>query len=168
MPTSKTLILDNQQIQQKINRIAYQVYEDNCNEKEIMVVGIDKKGFLFAKKLASKLEQISGIKITLASLNLDKDNPIENEAKLSIDPSLLNDKVIILVDDVLNSGKALIYGVKYILDFPIRKMSTAVLVDRNHKRYPIGTHYVGLALSTTIKNHISLEFSGNSINAYLS
>ena len=73
-----------------------------------------------------------------------------------------------MVDDVLNTGKALIYGVKFLLDFPIKKMSTVVLVDRNHKKYPIGTHYVGLALSTTIQNHISLEFKGNEIKAYLS
>ena len=77
------------------------------------------------------------------------------------------DKVVILVDDVLNSGKTLIYGVKYLLDFPIKKMSTVVLVDRNHKRYPIGTHYVGLSLSTTLQNHISVEFKANKIAAYL-
>ena len=168
MPNSKTLILNNNQICQKINRISHQIYEDNYTEKEIFVVGIAKKGYLFANKIADQLREISDAKITLAKLTINKDHPIDNSAKLDISPEEFNNKVIILVDDVLNSGKALIYGVKYMLDFPIKKMSTVVLVDRNHKKYPIGTHYVGLSLSTTLQNHISVEFRGTSISAYLS
>lgn len=164
----KTIILNHQQITQKINRIAYQIYEDNCNEPEIIIVGIAKKGYLFAEKIHEQLCKISDSKVTLAKLIIDKDTPQNNKSSLDIDTNLLNDKVIILIDDVLNTGKALIYGVKYLLDFPIKKMSTAVLVDRNHKKYPIGTHYVGLALSTTLQNHISLEFKNDKISAYLS
>ena len=166
-PDSKTLILNNEQIYQKINRISYQIFEDNHTEKEIIIVGIATKGYLFAEKLVNQLNKISKIKITLAKLTIDKDNPLENEGKLDVSPDLLNNKVIILADDVLNSGKALIYGVKYLLDFPIKKMSTVVLVDRNHKKYPIGTHYVGLSLSTTLQNHISVEFKGDKISAFL-
>ena len=164
----KTLILNNEQIAQKTSRIAYQIYEDNYAEQEIIVVGIAKKGYLFAEKLAEQLNSISSVKITLAKLTLEKDAPIQKKAKLDIGTNLLDDKVIILVDDVLNTGRALIYGVKYLLDFPIKKMSTAILVDRNHKKYPIGTHYVGLSLSTTLQNHISLEFKENKMSAYLS
>lgn len=165
---NKTLILNNEQISQKINRIAYQIFEDNHTEKEIIIVGIAKKGYLFAEKLVQQLNKISDIKITLAKLTLDKDTPIQKKAKLDIDTALLEEKVVILVDDVLNTGKALIYGVKYLLDFPIKQMSTAILVDRNHKKYPIGTHYVGLSLSTTLQNHISLAFKENKMSAYLS
>ncbi|PCI93712.1 MAG: phosphoribosyltransferase [Flavobacteriales bacterium] len=168
MPNTKTLILNNEQIYQKINRISYQIFEDNHTEKEIIVVGIAKNGYLFATKLADQLGEISKAKITLAKLTIDKENPITTKGKMDISPELLSDKVVILVDDVLNSGKALIYGVKYLLDFPIKKMSTTVLVDRNHKKYPIGTHYVGLSLSTTLQNHISVEFSGSKISAFLS
>ena len=168
MSSSKTLILNTEQIYQKINRISYQIFEDNHTEKEIIVVGIANKGYLFAEKIAVQLEEISTSKITLAKLTINKDNPIENNGELDISPEELNNKVIILVDDVLNSGKALIYGVKYLLDFPIKKMSTVVLVDRNHKKYPIGTHYVGLSLSTTLQNHISVEFKGSKISAFLS
>ena len=159
MPQNKILILNSQQVYQKINRISYQIYEDNYSEDEIIIVGIANKGYLLATKLVEQLKKISKCKITLAKLTINKDNPIDNSGKLDISPDKLTDKVIILVDDVLNSGKALIYGVKYLLDFPIKKMSTAVLVDRNHKKYPIGTHYVGLSLSTTLQNHISLEFN---------
>ena len=168
MPTSKTLILNNQQVYQKINRISYQIFEDNHTEKEIMIVGIAKNGYLFADQLANQLKKISNARITLVKLSINKDNPIENDAQVDISTEEFNNKVIILVDDVLNSGKALIYGVKYLLDFPIKKMSTVVLVDRNHKKYPIGTHYVGLSLSTTLQNHISVEFNGSEISAFLS
>lgn len=167
MPQNKILILNSQQVYQKINRISYQIYEDNYSEDEIIIVGIANKGYLLATKLVEQLKKISKCKITLAKLTINKDNPIDNNGKLDISPDQLTDKVIILVDDVLNSGKALIYGVKYLLDFPIKKMSTAVLVDRNHKKYPIGTHYVGLSLSTTLQNHISLEFNKSEITAFL-
>ncbi len=167
MPENKTLILNNQQIHQKINRIAYQIYEDNYTEDEIIVVGIANKGFLLATKLVEKLKKIAKVKITLVKLTIDKNNPIENQGQLDISSDLLHNKVIILVDDVLNTGRSLIYGVKFLLNFPIKKMSTAVLVDRNHKKYPIGTHYVGLSLSTTLQNHISLEFNKSDISAYL-
>lgn len=168
MTSNKTVILNHNQITQKINRIAYQIYEDNCNEKEIIIVGIAKKGYLFAEKIYHQLTKIADLQITLAKLTIEKDNLQNGKSNLDIDTQLLSDKVIILVDDVLNTGRALIYGVKYLLDFPIKKMSTVVLVDRNHKKYPIGTHYVGLALSTTLQNHISLEFKGKEITAYLS
>jgi len=165
---NKTLILNSEQIYQKINRISYQIFEDNHTEEEIIVVGIANKGYLFAEKIANQLSKISDSKITLSKLTINKNDPIDNVGELEINPDQLKDKVIILVDDVLNSGKALIYGVKYLLDFSIKKMSTVVLVDRNHKKYPIGTHYVGLSLSTTFQNHISVEFDGKKISAFLS
>ncbi|PJA09773.1 MAG: phosphoribosyltransferase [Flavobacteriales bacterium CG_4_10_14_0_2_um_filter_32_8] len=167
MSENKTLILNSQQIHQKINRISYQIYEDNYTEDEIIVVGIANKGYLLATKIVKQLNKIASCKITLAKLTINKNNPIENNGQLDISSEQLNDKVVILVDDVLNTGKALIYGVKYLLDFPIKKISTAVLVDRNHKKYPIGTHYVGLSLSTTLQNHISLEFNKSEITAFL-
>jgi pyrimidine operon attenuation protein/uracil phosphoribosyltransferase len=169
MSTKKKLILNNEEIHQKINRIAYQIYEDNYTEKEIVIVGVSNKGYLFAEKLTQQMKSISSFKVTLVKITIYKENPIEKDPVLDVSSEVLNDKVVILVDDVLNSGKALIYGVKYLLNFPIKKMSTAVLVDRNHKKYPIGTHYVGLSLSTTLQNHISVEFGkDNSIKAFLS
>lgn len=168
MSNQKTKILSHEQISRKINRIAFQIFEDNHLEKEIVIVGIEKKGHLLAKKIAEKLIAISTIKVTEASLKVNKDNPLSDEPKLSITEKEVENKVVILVDDVLNSGKTLIYGVKYLLNFNIRRMSTIVLVDRNNKRYPIGTHYVGLSLSTTLKDHISIEFVGGKMTAYLS
>jgi pyrimidine operon attenuation protein / uracil phosphoribosyltransferase len=168
MPTTKTLILNNLEISQKIDRISYQILEDNHLEEEIIIVGISNNGYLFADKLAKKLKKISDVKITLVKLTLNKENPLSQDIVIDKPTNILSNQVIILVDDVLNSGRALIYGVKYLLDYPIKRMSTAVLVDRNNKRYPIGTHYTGLALSTTLKNNISVEFTKGEMSAYLS
>lgn len=167
MPTKKTLILNNLEISQKIDRIAYQILEDNHLEKEIIIVGIANNGYLFAEKIVKKLKKITDIKITHVKLTLNKENPLSEEITIDNPTEILNDKVIILVDDVLNSGRALIHGVRFLLNYPLKRMSTAVLVDRNNKRYPIGTHYTGLALSTTLKDHISVEFDKNEISAYL-
>lgn len=169
MTAAKTLILNNREITQKIDRISYQILEDNYKEKEIVLVGIANNGYLFADKIAKKLKKISSdTTITLVKLSLNKENPLNNEITINKSTDILTDKVVILIDDVLNSGKTLIYGVKYILDYPIKRMSTAVLVDRNHKRYPIGTHYIGLALSTTLQNNISVEFeTKDEMKAYL-
>tara|TARA_R110001592_G_C12679196_1_gene704435 strand:- start:12 stop:518 length:507 start_codon:yes stop_codon:yes gene_type:complete len=168
MPTTKTLILNNLEISQKIDRISYQILEDNHLEEEIVIVGISSNGYLFADKLVKKLKKISDVKITLVKLTLNKENPLNGDIVIDKPTDTLSNQVIILVDDVLNSGRALIYGVKYLLDYPIKRMSTAVLVDRNNKRYPIGTHYTGLALSTTLKNNISVEFTKGEMSAYLS
>jgi len=164
---NKTLLLNNLEINQKINRLAAQIYEDNYLEKEILVVGLANKGYLFAQLLTKKLAEISPIKITLAKLVLNNDDLVNKDPIIDIPTTSFNDKTVILVDDVLNSGKTLIYGVKYLLNFPLQKMSTAVLVDRKNKKYPIGTHYVGLALSTTLQDHISVEFNEKEITAYL-
>lgn len=169
--TEKTLILNHLQITQKIDRIAYQILEDNYQETEIVIVGIANNGYLFAEKIVEKLRSIAigNVEFNLVKLTLDKNNPLKNKIEIEKPTDVLKDKVIILVDDVLNSGKTLIYGVKFLLDYPIKRMSTAVLVDRNNKKYPIGIHYNGLALSTTLKSNISMEFSKNGeIAAYLS
>ncbi len=165
---AKTLLLNNNQIEKKINRLAYQIYENNYLEDELLIIGLAKKGYLFAEKLSQKLTEISTIKITLIKLTLNSSDFINKKPKIDIAEDIFDDKVAILVDDVLNSGKTLIYGVKYLLNFPFKRISTAVLVDRNNKRYPIGTHYVGLALSTTLQSHISVAFNKNNIAAYLS
>lgn len=171
MSTEKTLILNHLQITQKIDRIAYQILEDNYQESEIVIVGIASNGYLFAEKIVEKLKAISTtpVEFNLVKLMLDKDQPLKYNIEMDKPTEVLNNKVVILVDDVLNSGKTIIYGVKFILDYPIKRMSTAVLVDRNNKKYPIGIHYNGLALSTTLKSNISMEFSKNGeIAAYLS
>lgn len=154
---NRTLILNNKQIQQKINRIAYEIYENNYDEKEIIIAGIATNGYLLAKRIADVLKTISPLNTKLIEIALDKKDPLSKEIKISLTDKELKNKVIILVDDVLNSGKTLIFGAKPFLNSPIKRLTTAILVDRGHNRYPIKADFVGLSLSTTLQEHITVE-----------
>ena len=165
---TNTKILDATAIDQKINRLAWQVYEDNLQNNEVLIIGICGRGEILASKLANVISQISSIKIAVGTLNLDKDNPYDTNVSLDLDIADFTNKVIILVDDVLNSGKSLIYAAKYFLNSPLVKLSTVVLVDRNHNRYPIKSDYVGLSLATTLQEYISVLLDGKRKGVYLS
>ena len=162
-----TLVLNKQQVQQKIDRLAWQIYEQNYKEKEIIIAGIANRGMIIAKKISEKLNKISSIKIKLATIKIDKENPYNKDIEVNINEKEYKNKVLILVDDVLNSGKTLMYGTKYFLSVPLKKLSSIVLVDRNHNRFPIKADFVGLSLSTTLKEHISVELEQNE-GVYLS
>ena len=164
---AKTLILNKKQLEQKLNRLAWEVYEKNYKEKEMIIAGIAHRGVFLAKKIAERLTKISSIKVQLATIKLNKDNPYQKDIDVDINEEDYQNKVIIIVDDVLNSGKTLIYGVKYFLSVPMKKLSTIVLVDRNHNRFPIKADFVGLSLSTTLKEHVSVELE-KELAVYLS
>jgi pyrimidine operon attenuation protein / uracil phosphoribosyltransferase len=155
----KTLILNSKQIEQKINRIAYEIFENNYDEKEIVIAGIAANGYLLARRIADVLEKISKIKTQLIEISLDKENPFDSDIKLKLSDKELKNKVVILVDDVLNSGKTLIFGAKLFLNSPLKRLTTAILVDRGHNRYPIKADVVGLSLSTTLQEHITVELN---------
>ena len=164
METTKTIILNKLQIAQRINRIAYQVYEDNVDEQEIIVAGIAKSGFIMAGKIADVLKKISPLKIHLIEIIVEKHSETQNEPKLSLSKDQLNGKVVILVDDVLDSGKTLMYALRPFLNASVKKIRTAVLVDRNHKRYPLTPDFIGLSLATTMQEHVAVEFEdGNEV-----
>lgn len=161
MVSDKTLILHHDKVNQKVNRIAYQIYEDNYEEKELIIAGIAPKGYQFATLLSEKIKEISKIKVQLVELKINKDSPIDSDITLNLNEKDLSNKVIVVVDDVMNSGKTLIYGVNYFLNGPVKKLSTAVLVERSHKRFPIAADYVGFSLSTTLQDHIEVTFNKN-------
>lgn len=153
---TKTIILTSTQIDQKINRMAYQVYENNSTEKEIIMAGIASNGFLLAKRIASVLEKVSNIKVKLIEIKVDKENPMGKSIDMALTEKEIKNKVVVLVDDVLNSGKTLIFGAKPFLSTPLKRLITVVLVDRGHNRYPIKADVVGLSLSTTLQEHIEV------------
>ena len=155
-------------MEQRINRIAYQIYEDNFEEKEIYMVGIVKSGYSLAEKIEHALHKICNIKTHLVHLKIDKQNPIAIPIELSMESAKMKGKVVILVDDVLNSGKTLIYGLRKLLNEDLKKIRTVLLVDRDHKRYPIVADFVGITLSTTLQEHISVEFGSKEEAVYLS
>ena len=166
MTAEKNIFLTSQQIQQKIKRIAYQILESNSNEKEIVIAGITSNGYLFAKEIEKELSNISNITILMCEVIIDKKNPL-NPIKTSISSDAYKNKSLVLVDDVLNSGATLIYGIKHFLDVPLKRFKTAVLVNRNHKKYPVKADFKGISLSTTLKEHVTVEFTKNKAIAYL-
>ena len=161
-----TSILSNEEIEHKTKRIAYQIYESNSNESEVVLAGITGNGFVFAKRIQKVLEAISPLKIILCEVFINKKQPRE-AVTTSIPVSTYEDCSLVLIDDVLNSGSTLIYGVKHFLDVPLKRFKTAVLVNRNHKKYPVKADFKGISLSTSLQEHIEVVFEPNKAIAYL-
>jgi pyrimidine operon attenuation protein/uracil phosphoribosyltransferase len=164
----KTLILDQADITQKTRRMAYQIVEDNYDEKEIIMIGIKTGGYEYAKLLKKEIEAISEINIKFLSLTMDKTDPLTHPIAIDHDGLSLDKKVILLVDDVANTGKTMYYALKPIMAYAPKKVQVAVLVDRQHKLFPISTDFVGLSLSTTMQEHIKVELNkAGKAEAYL-
>ncbi|MCM5661558.1 phosphoribosyltransferase family protein [Galbibacter mesophilus] len=166
MASNQNKILNHEEIQHKIKRIAYQIYETYVDEEEIVIAGIASGGLELAKKINDTMREIADINTQLCEVKIDKEQllkPIET----SIDKDGYQNKAIVLVDDVLNSGGTLIYGVKHFLNVPIKKIKTVVLVDRNHKRYPVKADFKGISLSTSLQEHVSVVFEEGNDAVYL-
>ncbi|MBS1647857.1 MAG: phosphoribosyltransferase [Bacteroidetes bacterium] len=155
----KVQILTPDQIKQKLNRLAYEIYEHSASEKEIVLAGIEGNGFFVAKKLAAILKKIAPYSIILGEITIDKQSPLTKKTSVNIAEQDYKNKAIFVVDDVLNSGKTLIYAVQLFLNQPVKKLHTVVLVDRSHTHYPVKADFVGLSLSTTLQEHIIADFS---------
>ncbi len=152
----ETEILDHDQVKHKIKRIAFQIAEVYHSHDTIILAGIADGGYVFAKKIKLILSKILDKDIQLCKVTIDKKNP-SGTITTSINSSEYKNKGVVLCDDVLNSGTTLIYGVKHFLDVPLKKLKTAVLVNRNHKKYPVKADFKGISLSTTMENHIEVE-----------
>lgn len=164
---SKNQILNKETTLQKIRRIAYEIYENNHEEKELVVAGIAENGYVLAEMIAAELRLISKINISLITVNLDKLSPTQGNIELK--PAIqLSGKTIILVDDVLNSGRTLAYSLKPFINTEIKRLQIAVLVDRDNKTFPISANYNGYSLSTTLQEHVSVVLSGEEFGVYLS
>ncbi len=163
----KNIILTQQEIEHKTRRIAYQIYETLADETEVVIAGIASNGYTFAERIAAQLELISDLKVILCEVKINKQQPLD-KVETSLPASGYTNKCLVLVDDVLNSGTTLIYGIKHFLEVPLKKFKTAVLVDRNHKQYPVKADFKGLSLSTSLQEHIQVVFSETEEYAYLS
>ncbi|SEW38470.1 pyrimidine operon attenuation protein / uracil phosphoribosyltransferase [Chitinophaga arvensicola] len=157
---SRNIILTQDIIQKKIERIAYEIYELNSDGTDIILAGIWDRGVIIAHKLAAILEQISPLKIHIIELRLDKQNPGEVLVSEEID---FNNKVIVVVDDVANSGRTMLYALKPLLKYLPKKIQTAVLVDRKHKSFPLSVDFVGYSLATTLQDMVLVEMNGDEI-----
>ncbi|MDN3493327.1 phosphoribosyltransferase family protein [Winogradskyella bathintestinalis] len=166
MALTKNTILNHKEIEHKIKRIAYQIYESNVNETEIIIAGIESNGFLLAKKIKATMDKISTIESTLCKVTINKSEPTK-PIETSISPIDYANKSIVLIDDVLNSGSTLIYGIKHFLDVPLKQFKTAVLVNRNHKKYPVKADFKGISLSTSLFEHVHVNLSKQPYEAFL-
>lgn len=154
-------ILTESQIEQKLKRMAFEIWEKNSEEKELTLIGIENIGAVVAGKIAGILAEISPLKIKLISLSINKKNPLEDKITLTADP--LPNKALVLIDDVANSGKTLLYAIKPLLDFNPKKIRIAVLVDRKHKNFPVTPDIIGHSVSTTLQENIIVNFDGHKL-----
>lgn len=166
MALTKNTILSHKEIEHKIRRIAYQIYESNANETQIIIAGIDSNGYILARKIKNQLDKISDIESILCKVKIDKNEPTK-PITTSISKDEYADKSIVLIDDVLNSGSTLIYGIKHFLDVPLKQFKTAVLVNRNHKKFPVKADFKGISLSTSLFEHVHVNLSKQPYEAYL-
>ncbi len=158
-------ILSSKEIRAKIERIAHEIHESCYQEKSLTLVGISGKGFDFAKRLHKIIEREASFDLSIQELKLNKDKPLSEDIVIKNCESLKNNAVV-LIDDVLNSGKTLAYAVSFILQHEPKMLKTAILVNREHHRYPITADFVGLSLATTLQEHIKVVL-GQSDGAYL-
>lgn len=163
----KTHIVDHLQVKKIIKRMAYQIYEHNFELKEILLASINGQGKEVAKLLGEELKGISKIKVSYLTISLDKLSHSIEGVHLSEPNIKLADRTILLVDDVLNTGRTLIYGMLPFLQSKVSSLQVAVLVDRNHKSFPVNADYKGISLQTTLQQHVTVSMKNNKINVYL-
>lgn len=167
MEKERNLILKGRQVSQMIKRIAYEIYERNFKESEIIVAGIEENGYVLAELLVTELKLISPLKVSLVRLTLEKIQPLQSEIKLDMDPQMFKNKCVVITDDVLNTGRTLAYSMKPFLNVEIKKLETAILINRGHKLFPVSADYFGYELSTTLKEHIEVILNGPNQGVYL-
>lgn len=158
----KNYILTQQVAENKLRRMAYEILENNSQEKELILAGIRESGSVIARKIRKLLLEITHNEISIELITITLDKKLPGEVTLSQSLSF-DDRVIIVVDDVSNSGKTLLYAMKPFLDFHPRKIESLVLVGRTHKAFPVQPDYTGLFLSTTLQEHIYVETEGDDV-----
>ncbi len=165
MTSDKKKILSESQIRQIVRRMAYEIYEDNFDKKELVFAGIDTNGVKISEQLKEEIQKISDIQIELIQIDIDKSATSQPQVSFSAEPST-STFTLIVVDDVLNSGATMIYALDPFLKMNVSKIQTAVLVHRSHKRFPIAVDFQGLELGTTIEEHIEVRLE-EEVAAYL-
>lgn len=161
----KKQVLDFEKISRICGRLAYQILENNIYEDEILLVGIKEKGYEIAKIIEQKLKDISSSKVHLKSITIDKKNPNQiSEFDINFNQM---PKSVYLVDDVLNTGKTLMFAVNSLLKYDFDLIKTLVLIDRNHKRYPIKVDFKGISLSTNLDDTVKLISENKNLEAVL-
>lgn len=162
----KNIILNHNKINKIVRRLAYQILESNINSPEIILIGIHQNGYNLSKIIFEELKAITEIKTELFFVKINKKSPLKNIV-FECEKEYLKNKSIVLIDDVLNTGKTLIYCSKSLLDVELNSFKTVVLVDRNHKKFPIKVDFKGISISTSIDENINVIFETDNIYAFI-
>jgi pyrimidine operon attenuation protein / uracil phosphoribosyltransferase len=155
------IILTHEQIERKIKRIAYQIYEQHVDSKGLVIAGIATHGYVLAEKIAGELKQVSPLNIRLAKVEVVKENPGENTTKITFDGEEIKGQNVVIVDDVLNTARTMVYAIYPFFKAGAATIKTAVLADRNHKNYPVSADFTGISLATTLQEHITFEVNSD-------
>jgi len=166
MTAQKNLVLEDSQVRHKIRRMAFEIFENNFEEKAIVLAGIEGQGYSLAQLIEKELKSVSHLQVSTTKVIIDKAAPEESEVTLSVDADQLEKKTIIIVDDVLNTGRTLAYAMKPFLCIEVKKIEVAVLVNRSHPLFPIQPSYTGYELSTTLTEHVEVVL-GKKAGVYL-
>lgn len=164
---NKSQILDEKAIRRKIKRIAYEIFERNFQEKELVLAGVVGTGYNFAKLLYNELNEISPFEIQLTKITLNKQAPLSGDVSLDCEVNQMQNKTIIVIDDVLYTGRTFMQSLKPFLGIEINKIETAVLINRSHKMFPIAADFVGYELSTTVKETIKVVLDEEKLAVFL-
>lgn len=167
MSKERTQVLNSIQVEQKLMRMAHEILENNYREKEIVLIGIVGNGSAIAERLSSILRGIAEFNVITCFIELDKSKPASVDVVFHGDTKALKGKSILIIDDVLNSGRTVMYATRYLLDFGPQTVAVAALVERFHRKYPIRADYVGLTLSTNLKEHVAVELIQGKEAVYL-
>jgi pyrimidine operon attenuation protein/uracil phosphoribosyltransferase len=167
MTKEPTLILNAKQINQKLIRMAHEIHENHYKEKELVLIGIEGRGSQLTQRLCKLLSEISELSLHQEEIRLNKDKPLSEPLVYSGELKALKGKSIILIDDVLNSGKTLIYASRYLLEVDVKSLTIATLVDRIHRKFPIRPDIVGLTLSTNLREHVTVQLNKGKEAVYL-
>ena len=157
----KNIILDSNDIINKIRRISFEIIEKNIQEKEIFIMGILPNGKYLSEKLKFHIEDNSKIKVKLYFIDIDKKNFSVKGISPNEGIDRIKNKVIVLVDDVMNSASTFMYSIKEILKYQPKEIQIAVLIERYYKSFPITPNFRGLELSTSKSEHVQVELENS-------
>lgn len=161
------IILQPEQVKQKIRRLAFQIWEANFDEQRILLAGVKNRGLQLAELLAADLREISGLQVEVTYIRLNKQNPVFDEITTGVDPADWRDGVVVVVDDVAHTGRTLLYALKPFMGQLYKRLQIAVLVDRAHKTYPVHADFMGLSLATTLQDTVEIVFEKDGVKVAL-
>jgi pyrimidine operon attenuation protein/uracil phosphoribosyltransferase len=164
---NKSLVLSKEDIHHKIARMSYEIMEANHEETVVLMAGIRERGYILAQKLKNYLETVAPFTVLLTDIRLNKEQPHARNIQYGVDTSVMENKAIVICDDVANSGRTLLYAMKPLLEVAPKKIQIAVLVDRKHKLFPVSPDFTGLLLSTSLKEHITADLGAETEAVYL-